>query len=259
MIYSEAEIALFIQQYFLPFCRIGAMFMIMPVIGSRLLNTRVRLLLALLVTLIVVPILPPFVVEAALSLSTVLTMFQEIALGLAVGFVFQVVFQVFIVAGQIMAMKMGLGFAAMNDPTNGVQTTALSQFFLLLSTLMFIAINGHLILISMLVESFTSLPPGSFSISNEMLFAVIHVMSWLFASALLLALPVITSVLFVNIAFGVMSRAAPQLNIFSVGFPFTLICGLFLVWLGLENFNEDFDQVMDFGFLFIKDMLSMVH
>ncbi|HET9053440.1 MAG TPA: flagellar biosynthetic protein FliR [Cyclobacteriaceae bacterium] len=257
MTLSETEIALFIQQYFLPFCRIGAMFMAMPVLGARLLSPRVRLILALLVSVLVVPLLPPLQHTPALSLATVLVVLQEIALGLCVGFVFQVVFQVFVLTGQIIAMKMGLGFASMNDPTNGVQTTALSQFFLMLTTLMFIAINGHLVLISMLVDSFHSLPPGSSVLSRDLFMAVANLGSWLFISGLLLALPVVTALLFVNIAFGVMSRAAPQLNIFAVGFPFTLITGLALVWVGLGNFTEDFERVMDYGFLFVHDLLAL--
>lgn len=257
MVYTEADIALFVQQYFLPFCRIGAMFLAMPVIGSRLLSARVRLLLALVVSVLVVPLLPPIAHTPALSLTTLLIVMQEVVLGLCVGFVFQVVFQVFVLTGQIMAMKMGLGFASMNDPTNGVQTTALSQFFLMLCTLMFIAINGHLVLISMLVDSFTNFPPGGFQVSREIFYGIANLGGWLFVTALLLSLPVITSLLVVNIAFGVMSRAAPQLNIFAVGFPFTLICGLMLVWIGLGNFAEDFSSTMDYGFLFVRDLLAV--
>lgn len=257
MTFTENEIALFIQQYFLPFCRIGAMFMAMPVIGARLLSPRVRLVLALLVTVLVVPLLPPLTHTPSLSLATTLVVLQEIVLGVSVGFVFQVVFQVFVLTGQIIAMKMGLGFASMNDPTNGVQTTALSQFFLMLTTLMFIAINGHLIMISMLVDSFRSLPPGINMLSSDMFLGIANLGSWLFVGGLLLALPVVTSLLFINIAFGVMSRAAPQLNIFAVGFPFTLITGLALVWVGLGNFSEDFDRTMDYGFLFIRDLLAL--
>lgn len=257
MLITESEIALFIQQYFLPFCRIGAMFLAMPVIGSRLLSPRVRLVLALLVSMLVVPLLPPLAVAPLLTIETGLVVIQEVALGLAVGFVFQVVFQVFVLAGQIMAMKMGLGFASMNDPTNGVQTTALSQFFLMLTTLMFIAINGHLVLINMLVDSFQTIPPGSALVSREIFFSIAQLCSWLLVTALLLALPVITALLFINIAFGVMARAAPQLNIFAVGFPFTLICGLVLVWIGLGNFQEDFGRTMDYGFLFVRDMLTV--
>ena len=256
MIITDADLAVFIQQYFLPFCRISGMFLAMPVIGSRLLPARVRLVLAVLISIIVVPLLPEISASPNLSIQTLIVVGKELLLGVCVGFVFQVVFQVFVLAGQIMAMKMGLGFASMNDPTNGVQTTALSQFFLMLCTLMFIAINGHLILISMLVNSFTSFPPGSITYHPQIFMEIVNLGGWLFASAIVFALPVITALLFVNMAFGVMSRAAPQLNIFAVGFPFTLICGLLLVWLGLTNFSTSFDQTMDSGFIFVRELLS---
>ena len=252
---TEGQIALFVQQYYLPFCRIGGMFMAMPIIGSRLLNTRVRLLLALMVSIVVTPMLPPLQTTSAFSLSVWIVVIQEVVIGLTIGFLFQIVFQVFVLGGQIMAMKMGLGFASMNDPSNGVQTTALSQFFLMLTTVMFIAVNGHLMLISMLVESFTSFPIGSGIFSPAAYLNLANLGSWLFVSALLMSLPVITALLFVNIAFGIMSKTSPQLNIFAVGFPFTLIVGLLLVWIGLGNFPADFSRIVDHGFLMVRDLL----
>lgn len=257
MQYSDAEIATFVQQYFLPFARISAMFMVMPVIGSRTVSPRVRLVLALLVTLIAVPLLPPLTNLGSLSFATILMVIQEIVLGLAVGFIFQVVFQVFILTGQIMAIKMGLGFASMNDPTNGVQTTALSQFFLMLVTLMFVSVDGHLVLIKLLLESFTSMPAGTWFLNADFFQSLVSLASWMFTAALVFSLPVLTSLLIVNIAFGVMSRAAPQLNIFAVGFPFTLVVGLMLVWFGLNNFVPAFQDVMAYGLLFLEDMLRI--
>lgn len=257
MNFTDQEIGLFIQQYFFPFTRIGMMFMVMPVIGSRIVSTRIRLVLALLVTLVVVPIIPAFNAAPSLSLSSLLFIVQELAIGAIVGFSFQIVFQVYVLSGQFMAMKMGLGFASMNDPTNGVQTTVLSQFFLMLVTLSFILINGHLVLISLLVESFRSFPVGEFSFKREMLMQIVQLGGWMFSAALVFALPVLTSLLIVNIAFGVMSRTAPQLNIFAVGFPFTLVCGLVLIWLGLSNFTESFMNNANYGFQFLHEVLKL--
>lgn len=254
---TDAQISMFVQQYFLPFTRIGALLMTMPVIGTRIVPARVRIIVAFFLTLVIVPLLPPLTVPASLSLGTFVLIMHELLLGIAIGFAFQVVFQVFVLAGQFMAMKMGLGFASMNDPTNGVQTTVLSQFFLMLVTLTFISVNGHLILIEMLLQSFHTLPPTHFQFSQVEAIQVVNLGSWLFASALLIALPVLTSLLIINIAFGVMSRAAPQLNIFAVGFPFTLICGMFLVWVGLSTFNLHFSAVMAEGFSFIHDLLQV--
>lgn len=254
---TDTQISLFVQQYFLPFTRIGALLMTMPVIGTRIVPARVRIVVAVFLTLLVVPLLPPLSVPASLSVGTFVLIAHELMLGIAIGFAFQVVFQVFVLAGQFMAMKMGLGFASMNDPSNGVQTTVLSQFFLMLITLMFIAVNGHLVLIELLLQSFETLPPTQFEFTGVQAMAIANLGAWLFASALLISLPVLTSLLVINIAFGVMSRAAPQLNIFAVGFPFTLICGIFLVWLGLSTFNLHFEAVMADGFEFVHDLLQV--
>jgi len=233
------------------------MLMVMPVIGSRIVNARVRVVLAMMISLLVVPLLPPMPTAQLLSFTALGFIVQEALVGVIIGFTFQVVFQMFVLSGQYMAMKMGLGFASMNDPTNGVQTTVLSQFFLMLVTLMFVAVNGHLILVALVVESFQSLPPGRFMLDPEVFIKVASLGSWLFAAALVLALPVLTSLLFVNMAFGVMSRAAPQLNIFAIGFPFTLMCGLLLIWLGLENFDEIFNETIAFGFSAVSDFLNL--
>lgn len=248
MIISDAEIAGFVQQYALPFTRIAMMFMVAPILGARVVSARVRLVLAFLLTLIVVPLLPAFDNPEPLSMMGVLFIMREVVIGALMGFVFQVIFQMFVLAGQYIAMKMGLGFAVMNDPTNGVQTTVISQFFLMLTTVMFIAVNGHLYLISAVVESFQILPVGSNAFEFSSLMLLVNLGSWMFATALIFTLPVLTSILFINIAFGVMSRAAPQLNIFAVGFPFTLVCGLGLIWVGLINYMETFNLAVDMGF-----------
>ncbi|WP_185231235.1 flagellar biosynthetic protein FliR [Teredinibacter franksiae] len=254
---SEAQLAAFIQQYFLPFVRIGAMFMVMPIVGSRIVSPRVRLALAVLTCVVVVPILPPLPKTELLSFASFGFIVQEALVGLVAGFTFQIIFQMFVLSGQYMAMKMGLGFASMNDPTNGVQTTVLSQFFLMMVTLMFVSVDGHLVLIGLLVKSFQSLPPGSYLLQIDVFWRVVSLGSWMFSAALVLALPVLTSLLFVNMAFGVMSRAAPQLNIFAVGFPFTLMCGLLLIWVGLSNFIDFFHSAIEFGFQALRENLRL--
>lgn len=257
MVIDDGQIAVFLQQYLLPFFRLAAMFMVMPILSSRTVAPRVRLALAFLVTILIVPIIPTLQPIASMSLTAFLYIAQEIAIGITIGFVFQIVFQVFVLSGQYMAMKMGLGFASMNDPTNGVQTTVLSQFFLMLTTLMFVSANGHVVLIKLLVDSFTSIPPGNWVLSPQTFYALVSLGSWMFSAALVFALPVLASLLVVNIAFGVMSRAAPQLNIFAIGFPFTLIMGLVLIWLGLNNFVNAFEEVMAYGLFMVESFLRL--
>jgi flagellar biosynthetic protein FliR len=255
--FSVDTLLTMISVWFFPFLRIGAMFMTMPVIGSKLVSSQTRLLLSVLVSVAVVPLVTDVPQTIDLNLNTLVLILRELIVGFSLGFSFQMLFQVFSLGGQLMAMKMGLGFAMMNDPASGVQTTVLSQFFLIMSMLVFVSVDGHLYLISTVVESFKTLPLAEASFSPKSYISIVHLLSWVFVSALVFALPIITSLLFVNIAFGVMSRAAPQLNIFAVGFPFTLLCGLLLVWVGLDKYLDSFDKSSSYMFEFVHGMLKI--
>ena len=138
------------------------------------------------------------------------------------------------VAGQIIAVQMGMAFASMVDPANGVNVTVVSQFMTMLVSILFLLMNGHLVVLEVMTESFTTLPIGSALMVNHF-WDMAGRMSWVLGAGLLLVLPAITALLVVNIAFGVMTRAAPQLNIFSIGFPLTLVLGLAIFWVTLAD------------------------
>lgn len=228
-----------------------------PIYGSQIVSARVRLVLGFMLSLLITPLLPPLPVFGGISLSTLLVTLQQVLIGVTLGFIFQVVVQVFVLAGQYIAMKMGLGFASLNDPTNGISVTIISQFYLMLTTLLFLSVNGHLQLIHILVDSFTLLPIGEASFSGEVFYNIVELGSWMFASALSIALPLLTALLVVNIAFGVMSRAAPQINIFAVGFPITLMFGLFLIWICLSNFFPLYQKFIEEGFDFTHNIIQL--
>ncbi len=221
--------------FFLPFFRIAAFFSTSPIFGNQLVPVRIRLLLSLAVTLVVFKWVDIPSDLSALSFMMVLTIFQQVIIGIVLGLLAQIFFHIFVLAGQMIAMQMGLGFASMVDPTNGVSVVVISQFYIVFVTLLFVAMNGHLVAIEVLTESFNLLPIGS-NLSSNGLWYFADKGVWLFASAFLLALPAVTAILIVNFAFGVMTRAAPQLNIFSLGFPFTLVFGVFIFWVALSNF-----------------------
>jgi flagellar biosynthetic protein FliR len=176
-----------------------------------------------------------------------LMLVKETIIGLSLGFVLQIVMHVFVLAGQFIALKVGMGFAAQNDPSSGVSVTVLSQFYLLLATLLFLAINGHLAVIRMLVDSFTSFPLAGEGINSARAMEILNLFSWMFAAGLLISLPLFTSMMIVNISFGVMGRSAPQLNILNVGFPITLMFGFILMWYSLTNFLPLFNQIIEEG------------
>lgn len=247
LIISEEQLSQFIGQYLWPLVRISAFYFAVPVIGARTVPARVRIILTLFTSIMIAPVLPPAPVVSFLSAQGFMMIIQEVLIGLALGFAMQVVLHVFVLAGQFIAMKMGLGFAAMNDPSSGVSVTILSQFYLLLSTLLFLSSNGHLVVLQLMIDSFTTFPIGGAGMNSAHFMTIVDLGSWLFSAALLITLPLFTSLMIVNMSFGVMSRSAPQMNVFTVGFPITLIFGFILMWFTLANFLPVYFEIMEEG------------
>jgi flagellar biosynthetic protein FliR len=189
-----------------------------------------------------------------LSPAGILVVAQQILIGLSMGFALRLVFGALELGGQIITTQMGLGFASLIDPQNGAQSTLLSQFYTLLGSLIFLALNGHLLLIGLLADSFTTLPVAPTGADRELLWTLVAWASHTFAGAVLIALPAIASLLVVNLAFGVMTRAAPQLNIFAVGFPVTLVLGLLVVLYNLPTLFDQLNSLFDQAFLVIGQM-----
>jgi len=156
-------------------------------------------------------------------------------------------------------MQMGLGFASMVDPSNGVSVATVAQFFLVAVTLIFLAINGHLVMIEVIVESFVAWPVsmtiiGEDSIKLDVLWEITMRISWLFTSALLVALPILTSVLIVSLSFGIMTKAAPQLNVFTLGFPIGMLFGLFILWVSIGQLSPLFQGFTKETFMFLREL-----
>lgn len=228
--------------------------MVMPLVGSRMINQRVRLSLALAITLAVVPVLPPMVKVDALSVASLLIIIQQFLIGVVIGFVVEILMQVYVIAGQIIAMQTGLGIATTVDPSQGASVVVISQFFLFLVSLVFIALNGHLVLIEVVIDSFRTLPVGFDGVGAQSFSSIVKWGSWMFSAALVLSLPAIVSLLIVNLAFGVMTRAAPQLNIFALGFPVTMMVGLLIIWLNASELAQSFQGYLSETFEFVKKL-----
>lgn len=236
-----SQLVQYLSDFLLPLSRIAAMFMVMVGIGVKTVPTRVKVGLSVLVTLLVLPILPPSQFNELFSFQMVIVVLQQILIGVAMGFASVMMLNTFILAGQILAMQTGLGFASIVDPANGQSVPAVGQFYLILATLLFWVFDGHLMMIQMLVHSFTALPIDGtwWPVANFQKLALWG--SWMFATALVLSLAPLTAMLVINFSFGVMTRAAPQLNIFTIGFPFTLLAGLVIIWATMTNFTAQFE------------------
>jgi len=250
---SNEQIGAWVGSFMLPLFRIAALLMFMPIIGTQLVSARVRLYLALAICLVIMPTLPPMPVVDAISVQAFIWIAQEILIGAMLGFILQLFFQIFAIAGQIVAMQMGLGFASMVDPANGISVPVIGQVFMILVTLLFLAMNAHLVVFEVLTESFFTLPVGrGFLVENY--WEIANKLSWVLGAALLLVLPAVTALLVVNLAFGVMTRAAPQLNIFSIGFPLTLVLGMVIVWIGMADILAQYQVFATEALQFLREM-----
>lgn len=233
------------------------MFASMPLFSIQSVPARVRLILSVVVTLVVVPLLPPLPTVEMFSYTGFMMVISQVMIGLTSGFVLQLAFATVVFSGQSIALSMGLGFSTMVDPQSGQQVPVLSQFYTITATLIFIGLDGHLLLIQMLVDSFKTLPVGVDGIDKTGIWLVLKWSSRVFVAGFLLAMPVVASLLLVNIIFGVASRAAPQLQIFAVGFPVTLMLGLLLVWKTLPDQLDQFSGILSEAYDLIKQLLRL--
>jgi len=237
-----------------PFFRIAGVVMVAPVFGARLVPMRIRLAFAVAATFVLAPLVPvarPF----ELSFANALVVMQEVVIGVAMGFVLQMIFDSLIVAGQTIAMGMGLGLATMIDPQRGISVPVISQFFVILGTLIFLSLGGHLATLRLLSDSFSALPVGH-SLSRNGLFLLANWGGQLFAGALRIALPAATALLIANIAFGIMSRAAPTLNLFAVGLPAGLLIGFLLLLLNIGHLSTLLTEFLATTLTFLTQVLG---
>ncbi|HAS23793.1 flagellar biosynthetic protein FliR [Idiomarina loihiensis] len=232
-----------LEQHLWPLTRVSSMIMSMALFSGTIVNSRVKIFLSLAIIMAVSPALPEINPGVEMmSVGGFLVTAQQVVIGVALGLLSILFLQTFVLGGQIIAMQIGLGFASMVDPTNGQQVPVIAQFFLMLASLVFLAFDGHLLMIHMVVASFDAIPVGMTGLDADALFAVAEWGVYMFSAALTAMLSGVIALLLINLSFGVMTRAAPQLNIFAIGFPITMVSGLVVVWLTMGGFIFHFEN-----------------
>ena len=257
MQFTNADVMSWMAMYLWPLFRIAALVSVAPIFGAQNVPVRVRAGLSLAITLVVAPVLPPMPAVDPISSTGLIITVQQILIGLTMGFALRLVFSAFVLAGQIIGQTMGLGFASLIDPQNGVQVPVVSQFYLILTTLIFLSLNGHLILIEVLSGSFNTLPVGEHGITTNGLWSIVMWGGQVFSGAVLVSLPAMTALLVVNVAFGVMTRASPQLNIFAIGFPVMILLGVLIMMMTLPVLIPQLIHMMDEAFIVIQQQILM--
>lgn len=233
---TDAQIEAWLGLLLWPFFRILAMLSIDPFFSSRTIPGRVRIMLAMLLALLIAPLLPPMPPISPVSPLGILIIIQQVIIGVALGFVMRVIFASIEMAGHLAGLQMGLGFASFYDPQHGSNSIVVAQFVSMLTMLLFLAMSGHLVVLEALVKSFVWLPISDAPLKAAGFKMLAEMGGQLFTLGLMLSMPVVVALLMTNLCIGVMSRAAPQFNVFAVGFPITMSIGAAAMYLSLPAF-----------------------
>lgn len=243
--FTEAQLLGWITPLFWPFIRALALMTSLPVFGQRVVPVRVKVALSLFIAFASqasLPEMPAVPLDSPLAFMLVI---QQVLIGVSLGFAVRLVFAAVELGGELIGLQMGLNFAGFFDPATASQGTASGKFFGTMVAFLFIIINGHLALIAALVRSFQAFPAGPepFAFLRA---AQPHVWGTeIFMLGLWIALPLIGMLLFVNLVLGVISRVAPQINIFAIGFPITLAVGLLGMLLTLPLMQQPFTMALE--------------
>ncbi len=224
----------------LPFFRILAFLHFAPVIDNRVFSRRIKIGTALALTIIITPMLPNNVVlHELVSLRAIVLIGEQLLWGFFFGMALQLVFVALQTAGHILSMNMGLGMAMMNDPVNGSSTTVISQIIYVFCALLFFIMDGHLLLVTILFKGFSYWPIGQ-AINQPTLTLIAQGLGWIMASATLIALPTTFVMLIVQGGFGLLNRVSPTLNLFSLGFPISMLFGLLCISMLVTNIPDHY-------------------
>ncbi len=243
--FTEAQVLAWISPLLWPFLRILALFSALPVMGQRNVPMRLRVALAFLIALCAQATLPVMPVIALDSPAAVLAVVQQVLIGVSLGFAVRIVFAAVEFAGEIVGLQMGLNFAGFFNPMTGGEATAVSRFFGVAVSWLFIVIGGHLLLIAAVVQSFNAFPVTSEPFA---FLRAVQPQVWgaeVFRLGLWIALPLIAMLLFVNLVLGIISRVAQQMNIFAIGFPITVSVGLIGALLTLPMMQVPFTMALE--------------
>lgn len=253
--FSLEQLYGWIHTFILPFCRIGALMLTAPVLGDAAIPKKIKLALALALTLALAPGAGPLPELAPGSWGSLAIMARQILIGLAMGLCIRIVFAAVHTAGELVGLQRGLSFATFFDPGGGASTTVLSRLFNAITVLLFLALDGHLMVIAGLQRSFETLPLAAAPLDINGWGILLEWSNAIIVSGLLMALPLITALLTINLALGILNRTAPQMSVFAVGFPVSLIAGLLALLAVLPNSSGFLGQLIENG---LEHMLRLV-
>jgi flagellar biosynthetic protein FliR len=251
---TSVEINTWIAALLWPLTRILGLITAAPLFGNAAVPVSMKVTLGVLLAAIIAPAIPALPAADPMSMAGLLILLQEMLIGLAMGFAMRIVFAAIEMAGEVSSLTMGLGFATFFDPMSSGRSSAVSQFLALIATMVFLAANAHLVLLQALAESFITMPVSATPMSAG---APLELARWgarIFSAGLQLSLPIVAALLITQVALGILTRAAPQLNIFGVGFPVTLGVGLLVISLSLPYLGTPIQNLLNQGIEAVRSL-----
>lgn len=246
---TSAQLDTWIALFVFPLSRILGLVTMAPIYNNVAMPIQARLMIGLGMALALAPALPPLPSVPAGSWVGLAMVAEQSLIGVMLGLTLRIAFAAVDVAGELIGLQMGLSFATNFDPINGGSTPVIAEFLGMFTSLVFLAMNGHLLTLMVLSESFTLLPISTTPFHSAALSTVVGFGASLFATGVLLALPLITALLVTNLALGVLARIAQQLNLFAIGFPVTLSLGLIVLMLSLPYIGFALERIFTQGFI----------
>ena len=252
--FSSNELIAMINSFIWPLTRILGLIAVAPPFGNNAVPVQVKISLGIVLAMIVAPTLPVISDLDPVSLSGILVLAQQLIIGIGMGFVMRVVFASIEMAGEVSGLTMGLGFATFFDPQTQGRSSAIAQFLVLTATLLMLTLNVHLSMLAALVESFQTIP---ISTTYQSGFNYHKLAIWgeqIFSVGMRLSLPIVAALLVTNVALGILTRAAPQLNLFGIGFPITIGVGFLMLALILPYLMQPLQNLFQQGIETIQSL-----
>lgn len=253
---SFAQLQMWLALFLWPFVRLAAFITAAPLLGHSSIPNPVKIGFALLLSIVVSSTLPPLPDVPIVSWAGVGIIVEQLIIGLSMGLVMQIVFSVVQAAGEFIGLQMGLAFATFFSPDTGANTMILSRLLYMLTLLMFLAFDGHLLVIEILARSFTTLPIGLVSLDLAAFDLLARFGSIIFMSGMLLALPLVATLLIMNLSMGILNRTAPQFTVFSIGFPMTLLAGMVLLTTLMNDLGRFLERLFMQGLQFMQQLVE---
>jgi flagellar biosynthetic protein FliR len=252
---NAADVSMWVSRMWWPALRVSGFVLTAPAASETVVPGRVKIVLTLALAFLLAPLVQVPAGLSIFSAAGMLAAVLELLIGVSIGMVVQLTFEALVFAGQSISLTMGLGFATLVDPQRGAQVPVLGQMFMIFGTLIYLSINGHLMLLGALAESFHTLPIGA-HIGQDFLLSVVLWGARVFDTGLLIALPAVIALVIVNLALGVVTRAAPQLNLFGIGFTIALLCGFFILLSGLDGIMSGISALINSALMAVSELIG---